>query len=95
MLDDFLEAIPKPDSFEELIAIMIIKRRYLQKRPLIISTELEPRHFKTLLPRHGEALLGRIFEMCNGRTHVMPGRLNYRFTNTSEENESEERNFGR
>lgn len=82
VLDDFLDVIPKPESFEEQIALNIVKRRYVQKKPLIITTELTPSLFRNLLPRHGEALFGRIFEMCAGRVSVAgPDATNYRLAN--------------
>lgn len=70
VLDDWLDVIPKPESFEENIALTIIKRRYVQRKPLVITTELTPDRFQTAFPRHGEALLGRIFEMSGGRLDI-------------------------
>ncbi|MBQ9874492.1 MAG: ATP-binding protein [Thermoguttaceae bacterium] len=70
LFDDFLDVVPKPDSFEEQIALELIKRRYVQRKPLIITTELTPNLFEILIPRRGEALFGRVFEMCDGRVYV-------------------------
>ena len=79
LLDDFLDVIPKPESFEEQVALTIIKRRYIQRKPLILTTELTPRAFQNSIPRHGEAMLGRIVEMCSGRIMVASSdRPNYR-----------------
>lgn len=82
ILDDFLDLIPKPESFEEQIALDLIKRRYVQKKPLILTTELTPTIFRNVMPRHGEALFGRIVEMCDDRISVAgPDAKNYRLSN--------------
>lgn len=70
VLDDWLDVIPKPESFEENIALMLIKRRYIQRKPLVITTEILPDRFQNAFPRHGEALLGRLFELCDGRLEI-------------------------
>ena len=70
VLDDWLDVIPKAESFEENIALTIIKRRYVQRKPLIVTTELTPDRFQVAFPRHGEALLGRFFEMCEDRIEI-------------------------
>ena len=81
VFDDFLDVIPKPESFEEQTALTLIKRRYVQRLPLVITTELEPQNFARAMPRHGEALIGRIFEMCDGRIENRPRESrNYRLT---------------
>lgn len=82
VLDDFLDVIPKPESFEEQVALDLIKRRYVQKKPLIITTELTPTLFRNALPRHGEAIFGRIFEQCENRICVFgQDAKNYRLAN--------------
>lgn len=82
VFDDFLDVIPKAESFEEQTALTLIKRRYVQRLPLVITTELEPRNFGGVMPRHGEAIVGRIFEMCDGRIETFaPNAQNYRFSN--------------
>ena len=82
VLDDFLDAVPKPESFEEQIALDIVKRRYVQKKPLVITTEFTPSLFRSLMPRHGETLFGRVVEMCDGRLSVAgPDAKNYRLAN--------------
>lgn len=82
VFDDFLDVIPKAESFEEQTALTLIKRRYVQRLPLVITTELEPRNFGRSMPRHGEALVGRIYEMCDGRIETFaPNAQNYRFSN--------------
>jgi len=70
VLDDWLDVIPKPESFEENVALTLIKRRYSQRKPLIVTTELTPDRFQSAFPRHGEALLGRLFELCGGRLEI-------------------------
>lgn len=70
VLDDWLDVIPKPESFEENVALTLIKRRYTQRKPMVVTTELTPDGFQRALPRHGEAFFGRFFEMCDGRISV-------------------------
>lgn len=79
VFDDFLDVIPRPDSFEEQISLTLIKRRYIQRLPLIITTEHTPQALQTKLPAHGEAIIGRLYEMCNGRFSIAPqNATNYR-----------------
>lgn len=78
ILDDFLDVVPKPESFEEQVALDLIKRRYAQQKPMIITTELTPSDFPKLMPRHCEALFGRIVERSAGRVNVMKNAVNYR-----------------
>ncbi|MBQ9372552.1 MAG: ATP-binding protein [Thermoguttaceae bacterium] len=86
VFDDFLDVIPKADSFEEQVALTLIKRRYMQQAPLIITTELTPDEFKRTMPRHGEAMFGRILEMSDGRVDVASATaVNYRFSNKESE----------
>lgn len=80
VIDDFLDVIPRQDSFEEQVAVMLIKRRYTQRMPLILTSELTPVDFQNHFPRHGEAIAGRIFEMADGRVSVAGEKaVNYRF----------------
>lgn len=70
MIDDFLDVIPRPESFEEQVALTLIKRRYAQRKPLIFTTEMTSRVLLQRLKTHAEALIGRIVEMCDGRFSV-------------------------
>ena len=80
LLDDFLDVVPKSESFEEQIALSFIKRRYQLRKPLIITTEVLPSTFQKLMPRHCEALLGRIYEMAQGHLEIATANApNYRF----------------
>ena len=84
LLDDYLDVIPKPESFEEQVALTLIKRRYLQRAPLILTTELTPPDFPKLMPRHGEAVFGRVLEMCDHRIEIYGSKsVNYRFHNAT------------
>lgn len=79
VFDDFLDVIPKQESFEETVALMLIKRRYQDRKPLIITTEITPNMFKQQMPRHCEAILGRIVEMTDGRISIADNNApNYR-----------------
>ena len=79
LLDDFLDVIPRPESFEEQVVLTIIKKRYNQRKPLILTTELTPQMFRNLFPRHGEAVIGRIVEMCESRIDIARAdKPNYR-----------------
>ena len=79
LLDDFIDVIPRPESFEEQVVLTIIKKRYNQRKPLILTSELTPQMFRNLFPRHGEALLGRIVEMCDSRIDIARAdKPNYR-----------------
>lgn len=80
VFDDFLDVVPKPESFEEQVALTLVKRRYVRQAPLIITTELTPDDFKRAMPRHCEAIFGRILEMSDGRLDVArSSAVNYRF----------------
>lgn len=86
VFDDFLDVLLKEDSFEEQVALTLIKRRYVQQRPLIITTELTPDDMARATPRHGEALFGRILEMSDGRLDVASkAAKNYRFVGNRKE----------
>lgn len=86
VFDDFLDVLLKEESFEEQVAITLIKRRYVQQRPLIITTELTPEDVARAMSRHGEALFGRILEMSDGRLDVASGTaINYRFIGNRKE----------
>ena len=80
VFDDFFDVVPKAESFEEQVALTLIKRRYAQQAPLIITTELVPDDISRAMPRHGEAIFGRIMEMSAGRIDVARGAaaVNYR-----------------
>lgn len=81
VLDDFLDVIPRPDSFEEQIALTLIKRRYVQRLPLVLTTEHTLQTLRTKMPVHGEAVAGRIYEMCNRRIDIaLANAPNYRFS---------------
>lgn len=80
LLDDFLDVVPKAESFEESVALSLIKRRYQLRKPLILTTEVLPSTFQKLMPRHCEALLGRIYEMSQGHLEISTANApNYRF----------------
>lgn len=86
VLDDFLDVIPRADSFEEQIALTLIKRRYVQRAPLVITTEHSPAALKNKLPGHGEAIIGRLFEMSDGRFSVASqSATNFRLSTNEEE----------
>lgn len=81
VFDDFLDVVPKQESFEEQIVLDLIKKRYLQRKPLVITMELTPKLLKDAIPRHSEAIIGRIYEMCNGRIDIANSdAVNYRFS---------------
>ncbi len=69
LVDDFLDVVPKANSFEEHVAQALIKRRYETRLPLILTTETTPRRMVAESPC-GEALLGRIVEMCDARVTI-------------------------
>lgn len=69
LIDDFLDVVPKANSFEEHVAQALIKRRYETRLPLILTTETTPRRMVAESPC-GEALLGRIVEMCDARVTI-------------------------
>lgn len=69
LIDDFLDVVPKANSFEEHVAQALIKRRYETRLPLILTTETTPRRMVAESPC-GEALLGRIVEMCDARITI-------------------------
>lgn len=69
LVDDFLDVVPKANSFEEHVAQALIKRRYETRLPLILTTETTPRRMVAESPC-GEALLGRIVEMCDARITI-------------------------
>lgn len=71
VLDDFLDVIPRAETFEEQILIRIIKRRYVQRKSLILTSELTPHNFTRLVPRHAATLIGRIKDMCDGSLVTM------------------------
>lgn len=82
VLDDFLDVIPKEDSFEEQTVLTLIKRRYNHAAPMIITTELTPETFRQRMRGHVEALFGRIIEMSDKRINIAAGgSTNYRFAN--------------
>lgn len=68
-VDNFLDVVPKANSFEEHVAQALIKRRYETRFPLILTTETTPRRMVAESPC-GEALLGRIVEMCDARVTI-------------------------
>ena len=70
VIDDFLDVIPRPDTFEEQVALTLIKRRYAQRKPLIFTTEARSRYIYEKMKSHADALIGRIVEMCAGRCSV-------------------------
>ena len=79
VFDDFLDVTPKEDSFEEQLALTLIKTRYVAKKPLIITSEMTPQNIIREMPRHGEALIGRIVEMCSKRISIARSdKTNYR-----------------
>ncbi len=79
VFDDFLDVIPKEESFEEQLALTLIKTRYRLQKPLIITSEMTPQNIVREMPRHGEALIGRIFEMCAKRISIARSdKTNYR-----------------
>lgn len=81
VFDDFLDVTPKEDSFEEQLALTLIKTRYISQKPLIITSEMTPQHIIREMPRHGEALIGRIFEMCSKRISIARNdKTNYRIS---------------
>ena len=73
VFDDFLDVIPKADSFDEQVALTLIKLRYHSRKPLIITTEMTPRKISRFMPRHVEAILGRIYELADGRIDIAEG----------------------
>ena len=80
LFDDFMDVIPKPESFEESVAISLIKKRYQSRKPLIITTEITPSLFPKVMPRHCEAILGRIYEKAKDHMDVAAANAtNYRF----------------
>lgn len=70
LIDDFLDVIPRPNSFEEQVALTLIKRRYYQRKPLIFTTETRSTLLRQQLGDHADALIGRFVEMCDGRCSV-------------------------
>lgn len=67
VFDDFLDVVPKPESFEEHVVITLIKMRYQLRKPLIITAEITPDALRRFMPRHFEAILGRIYEMTQNK----------------------------
>lgn len=79
LIDDYLDVIPRPESFEEQVALTLIKRRYMQRKPLIFTTEITSQKLKLRMKNHAEALIGRIVEMCDGRYSIaVENAINYR-----------------
>ena len=72
-LDDFLKGNPTPADLKYIYKI--INQRYLQGKPIIISTEKTPRE----IIQWDEAVGSRIIEMTQGNIITFEkGSLNYR-----------------
>lgn len=70
LIDDYLDVVPRPDSFEEQVAIAIVKWRYALRKPLVLTSETSSQILFRRMKNHAEALIGRIVEMCAGRINV-------------------------
>ena len=82
LIDDYMDVIPRPESFEEQVALTLVKRRYMQRKPLIFTTEITSKKLSQRMPNHAEALIGRISEMCNHRYFIADkDAKNYRIEN--------------
>lgn len=79
LIDDYLDVIPRPESFEEQVALTLIKRRYAQRKPLVFTTEITSKNLMARMKNHAEAIIGRIVEMCDGRYSIAgDNAVNYR-----------------
>lgn len=82
IFDDFLQTVPKAETFEEQVVLELINRVYKAKLPLILTSEKSVSIMYKVLRNHGESLVGRIVEMCDGRIyHAGPECVNYRLHN--------------
>ena len=77
-IDDFLAFIPSADSFEEQIAVELIKTRYESGRAMIITMKYSVQEIDKKLPVHGSTIANRLLTRCGewiipckiGRAHV-------------------------
>lgn len=84
VIDDFLDVVPRPESFEEQVALTLVKRRYTQRMPLVFTSETSSAIMFKRMQNHAEALIGRIVEMCDGRINVAGDDApNYRLLNVN------------